>query len=155
MTFFPPRSLDPAQFGRIDYLYSSHFHLDHSHPPTLERLRPSVGEVLLPGERPDLLERFRSLGYERIRLLDNGVTVALPGGLEVTSWWSDAVDSCLVARMDGQSAAPQRLPARSRHFTAAGRASRDRRRLGALHLRSGVVSVFAAVSRRGASTART
>jgi len=48
MCHFPPREIKPADFGTIDYLYSSHIHPDHSHPDTLKLLRQSVRHAVLP-----------------------------------------------------------------------------------------------------------
>ncbi|MHB2020677.1 MAG: MBL fold metallo-hydrolase [Candidatus Xenobia bacterium] len=101
MTHFPPRPLKPQDFGHIDYLFSSHIHPDHSHPETLKKIRDQVGTVLLPAERPGLLQRYRDLGFTDLRLLPRGETLRLDDGLEVTSYWSDPIDSCLVATMDG------------------------------------------------------
>jgi L-ascorbate metabolism protein UlaG (beta-lactamase superfamily) len=98
MCHFPPRDLTPSDFGVIDYLYSSHIHPDHSHPDTLKLLKESVRHVILPAERPDLEDRFRGLGFTDIRLLENAVPVQLEDGLEVTSYWSDPVDTTLVVR---------------------------------------------------------
>jgi L-ascorbate metabolism protein UlaG (beta-lactamase superfamily) len=98
---FPPVRHRAEDFGRLDYLFSSHVHSDHGHPGTLERLRDRVGCALLPAERPALEERYRSVGFREIRLLENGRTVALKPGFEVTSFWSDPVDSVLVIRADG------------------------------------------------------
>jgi len=99
MCHFPPREIKPADFGTIDYLYSSHIHPDHSHPDTLKLLRQSVRHVVLPAERPDLEERFRGLGFEDITLLENGVPRQLEEHLEVTSYWSDPVDTSLVVKV--------------------------------------------------------
>lgn len=98
---FPPRHIDADTFGRLDYVYSSHIHLDHSHPETLEVLKSKIGTVLLPGKRPGLERRYRDLGFNDIILLENGDPQVLRGGIEVTSYWSDPVDSALVVRMDG------------------------------------------------------
>lgn len=98
---FPPRHLDADSFGRLDYVYSSHIHLDHSHPETLEVLKAKIGTVLLPAQRPSLERRYRELGFNDIVLLENGVPQTLRDGLEVTSYWSDPVDSALVVRMGG------------------------------------------------------
>lgn len=98
---FPPRHIDRDTFGRIDYVYSSHIHIDHSHPETLEVLKDKIGTVLLPAQRHGLERRYRDLGLNDIILLENGQPQTLPGGVEVTSYWSDPVDSALVVRMGG------------------------------------------------------
>lgn len=98
---FPPRQLDADSFGRLDYVYSSHIHIDHSHPETLEVLKSKIGTVLLPAGRPGLERRYRDLGFDDIILLENGKPTPLRDGVEVTSYWSDPVDSALVVRMDG------------------------------------------------------
>jgi len=98
---FPPRHIDADTFGRLDYVYSSHIHLDHSHPETLEVLKHKIGTVLLPAKRPSLERRYRDLGFTDIVLLENGKPVVLRNGIEVASYWSDPVDSALVVRMGG------------------------------------------------------
>ncbi len=100
---FPPRHIGSDTFGRLDYVYSSHIHIDHSHPETLEVLKDKIGTVLLPGNRPGLERRYRDLGLNSIILLENGKRQMLPGGVEATSYWSDPVDSALVVRMDGMT----------------------------------------------------
>jgi UDP-MurNAc hydroxylase len=102
MCHFPPRELDVAHFGELDYVYSSHVHPDHSHPETLSRLRGRIHKVLLPAERPDLIDRYRRLGFTEILTLENGRTVRLADDLEVTSFWDSAVDSVLVVRAEDQ-----------------------------------------------------
>ncbi len=95
---YPPRDIDPAELGSVDYVFSSHLHSDHSHPRTLARLKAQIRRVVLPAERPALVQRYRTLGFEDITLLDNGKTVRLDDDLEVTCLWSDPVDSVLVIR---------------------------------------------------------
>jgi hypothetical protein len=104
---FPPREIDASTFGRLDYVYSSHIHIDHSHPETLEVLKSKIGTVLLPAQRAGLERRYRDLGFDDIILLDNGETRTLRGGVEVTSYWSDPVDSVLVAKVAGVTALHQ------------------------------------------------
>jgi UDP-MurNAc hydroxylase len=101
MQHYPPRRLEPSDLGRIDFLYSSHIHPDHSHPDTLARLRPQVQTVLLPAQRPGLWQRYEGLGFTDVRRLQNGQTEKLSDALEVTSYWSDPVDTCLVVDMGG------------------------------------------------------
>ncbi len=100
---FPPRAVDPAAWGPLDYVFSSHEHHDHCHPQTLARLRGQVRTVLLPAERPALAARYLELGYPDVRTLENRRPVALPGGLEVTCIWDDPVDSMLLVRMGGKT----------------------------------------------------
>jgi UDP-MurNAc hydroxylase len=99
---FPPRVIDAAAFGPIDYLFSSHEHHDHCHPETLVALRHQVRHVLLPADRPVLEERYRAAGYRDITFLQNRRPLALPGGLEVTAYWDDPVDSILLVRLGGK-----------------------------------------------------
>jgi UDP-MurNAc hydroxylase len=98
MCHFPPRALSANDLGRLDWVYSSHAHPDHSHPETLARLRDQIGMVLLPAERPDLERRYRDLGFTDVVLLENGRSVRLADDLEVTSVWDSAVDSVLFVR---------------------------------------------------------
>ena len=98
---FPPREIDVASFGRVNYLFSSHEHHDHCHPQTLAKLRDQVETVLLPAERPDLEARFREVGFSTIRLLQNRKPMVLEGGLELTCYWDDPVDTMLLAKLDG------------------------------------------------------
>jgi UDP-MurNAc hydroxylase len=100
---FPPRDISKEMFGKIDYVYSSHKHLDHSHPETLRQLKNQVETVLLPAERPELEARYRDIGYRDIILLGNGETLKLKEGIEVASYWDDPVDSVLLVKMDGKT----------------------------------------------------
>ncbi|MBW4641604.1 MAG: MBL fold metallo-hydrolase [Goleter apudmare HA4340-LM2] len=96
---FPPRKITTDMFGKLNYVYSSHIHVDHSHPATLKQLKKQVETVLLPAERPDLVKRYRDIGYEKIILLQNGETVKLNSALEVTSYWDDPVDTILLVKI--------------------------------------------------------
>jgi hypothetical protein len=96
---FPPRKLTTEIFGRLNYVYSSHIHVDHSHPETLKQLKNHVDTVLLPAERPDLEKRYRDIGYDKIILLNNGETLKLNSTLEVTSYWDDPVDTILLVKI--------------------------------------------------------
>lgn len=96
MMHYPPRAFEPADFGRVDFVYSSHIHPDHSHPPTLRKLRDRIQTVLLPSERPELEQRYRDIGFTDIVLLENGVAERVHPDLRVTAYWSDPVDSALV-----------------------------------------------------------
>ncbi|AFY46626.1 hypothetical protein Nos7524_0720 [Nostoc sp. PCC 7524] len=96
---FPPRKLTPEMFGKLDYVYSSHIHVDHSHPETLRQLKNQVDTVLLPAKRPDLEKRYRDIGYDKIILLQNGETLKLNDSVEVTSYWDDPVDTILLVKI--------------------------------------------------------
>ena len=98
MCHYPPRDIQASDFGTLDYVYSSHIHPDHSHPDTLRVLKESTRAVILPAERPDLEDRYRNLGFKNIRLLENGIPCRLENDLEVTSYWSDPVDTTLVVK---------------------------------------------------------
>jgi len=98
---FPPHDLPPERFGRLDLVFSSHEHHDHCHPETLEVLRPRIGTVLLPAERPALAARYRQLGFRDLVFLENRKPVDLGGDLEVTCYWDDPVDSMLLVRAGG------------------------------------------------------
>jgi UDP-MurNAc hydroxylase len=82
-------------------VFSSHIHSDHCHPRTLALLKDQIGQVLLPAERPGLRARYEGLGFRDIRLLENGRTLRLADDLDVTSFWSDPVDSVLVVQSGG------------------------------------------------------
>src|SRR4030095_9014393 len=86
MCHFPPRDLKPSDFGTIDYLYSSHIHPDHSHPETLKRLKDSVRRFIFLDERPTLYERFRSLGFTGIKILENRIPCRLQHDHELKSY---------------------------------------------------------------------
>jgi Beta-lactamase superfamily domain len=98
---FPPRDIDAAAFGPLDFVFSSHEHHDHCHPETLARLKPYIGTVLLPAARPALTARYHSVGITNIVYLQNRVPTPLGGGLEVTSYWDDPIDSMLIIKLDG------------------------------------------------------
>lgn len=103
MCHFPPREFREEDFGFCDFVYSSHIHPDHSHPETLLRLRDRIGKVLLPAERPALVERYRDLGFEDIAILENGERVELCPELAVTSFWDSPVDTVLVIESEGRA----------------------------------------------------
>lgn len=103
MCHFPPRPLHEEDFGRLDFVYSSHVHPDHSHPATLSRLRDRIDTVLLPAERPELETRYRDLGFRDVVLLESGKTLQLRDGLGVTSFWDGPVDSVLVVEGEGRT----------------------------------------------------
>lgn len=96
---FPPRKLTTEMFGKLNYVYSSHIHVDHSHPATLKQLKNHIETVLLPAQRPDLEKRYRDIGYDKIILLNNGETLKLNSTLEVTSYWDDPVDTILIVKI--------------------------------------------------------
>lgn len=96
---FPPRIITLEIFSKLNYIYSSHIHIDHSHPQTLRQIKNQVETVILPSQRPDLEKRYRDIGYDQIRLLENGQTVKLNDSLEVTSYWDDPVDTVLLIKV--------------------------------------------------------
>lgn len=96
---FPPREITKDTFGKLNYVYSSHVHVDHSHPETLRQLQDRVETVLLPDKRPDLEKRYRDLGYNQIVLLQNGETLQLTEELEITSYWDDLVDTIAIIKI--------------------------------------------------------
>lgn len=61
--------LDPLKQGRIDYIYISHGHEDHFHPPTLRTLDRSA--KLLVARGASFLPEARELGFELIEVGDN------------------------------------------------------------------------------------
>ena len=99
---FPPRPIEPRDWGPLDYVFSSHEHHDHCHPETLARLVDQVRTVLLPAARPALAARYLDLGYRDVRALENRQPVELPGGLRVTCLWDDPVDSMLLVEIGGK-----------------------------------------------------
>ena len=101
MCHYPPRRIDAHALGPLDFVFSSHIHADHCHPLTLARLKPQIGRVLLPAERPALQARYAQLGFEDITLLENGQTRRLADDFAVTCFWSDPVDSVLVIESGG------------------------------------------------------
>ncbi|MFM7365933.1 MAG: MBL fold metallo-hydrolase [Cuspidothrix sp.] len=97
---FPPRNITKEMFGKLNYVYSSHIHVDHSHPETLKQLKNQIETVLLPAQRPDLQKRYRDLGYNNIILLQNGQTLQLNDTVEVTSYWDDLIDTVLLVKIE-------------------------------------------------------
>jgi Beta-lactamase superfamily domain len=96
---FPPRNITQEMFGKLNYVYSSHIHVDHSHPETLKQLKNQIETVLLPAKRPNLEKRYRDIGYNKILLLQNGETLQLNDTVEVTSYWDDPVDTILLVKI--------------------------------------------------------
>ncbi len=81
---FPDNSgLDWEHFGRTDYLYVSHMHLDHFDPVLLrDHVSPSATVLLPDFPVPDLRESLERLGFTRFRVLPNEEAVQL-GGLRL------------------------------------------------------------------------
>jgi len=50
---FPPREIVPADFGRIDFLFSSHEHDDHCQRESLAALKDQVETAVIPAERSE------------------------------------------------------------------------------------------------------
>ena len=86
-SWFPfPRNdrLDPAEFGRPDFLYLSHLHRDHFDPEFLARHVAKDTRVLLPDFPTPFLEgALRDLGFTRFVRTHAGAPVEVDG-LEVT-----------------------------------------------------------------------
>jgi len=74
---YPLPRVDAVEGQRIDYIYISHGHHDHLHPPTLKRL---LGAKVLIAEGSELSGAVRNLGFDVIEVgsvqeteLGNGV----------------------------------------------------------------------------------
>lgn len=99
---YPPNPVGPESFGRIDFVYCSHIHTDHTHPRTLAALRPHIGTLLIPGAKPALERVVRKLGFNDVMLLDDGERTELAQGLTITSHaHENQIDSAAVIEMDG------------------------------------------------------
>ncbi len=74
---FPEVNFNLAELSRLDYIYISHLHNDHFHPPTLARIeqRPIILIPRLYHNR--LVRRLRQMGYTKIMELPHGKRVAL------------------------------------------------------------------------------
>lgn len=66
---YPLPYLEPLNQGKIDYIYISHGHEDHFHPPTLRTLDRSA--KLLVARGASFLPEARELGFELIEIDDN------------------------------------------------------------------------------------
>jgi UDP-MurNAc hydroxylase len=85
-SWFPfPRNddLDPATFGRPDFLYCSHLHRDHFDPEFLARHVDKGAQVLLPDfPTPFLMRELEALGFRHFVATRSGEPLDLDG-LEV------------------------------------------------------------------------
>lgn len=99
LRFAPARALDAdALVDAASVLVITHDHLDHFHPPTLERF-PRDRPVIAP-RHPPLLDALRALGFTRVEALDpwsrravgNGALVATPSDFEDGEFGVLAVD---------------------------------------------------------------
>ncbi len=62
---YPLARLEALEDSRVDYVYISHGHHDHLHPPTLRLFR---GAKILIAEGSELLAALRGLGFEIIEV---------------------------------------------------------------------------------------
>jgi UDP-MurNAc hydroxylase len=88
-SWFPfPRNdhLDPAAFGRAEFLYLSHLHRDHFDGAFLDRHVDKAARVLLPDfPTPFLEQELRALGFRHFVRTRSGEPVELDG-VEVAIW---------------------------------------------------------------------
>ncbi|HWP59895.1 MAG TPA: MBL fold metallo-hydrolase [Candidatus Acidoferrales bacterium] len=98
---YPLPAVDPSALSRIDYIYISHGHEDHLHPPTLQRL-PKTAAVVVPFLlEPGLADYIRSFGFARVIECPSGRKVPLRNGA-VATCYNNEDDSMLVLEGDGE-----------------------------------------------------
>lgn len=100
-----PAAWDERWLERVDYLWVSHEHPDHFHPPTLRALpeafkrRVTVLFQELPSDKMPVA--FARLGFPNIRLLPHREIVDLRPGLQVYCYQIGQMDSVLAVMADG------------------------------------------------------
>lgn len=90
----PPREDQVAAVARAPYLYITHEHPDHLHPPSLRKLGAEGKTVLLPDFLHMKMDAYlRDMGFT-VRILPSGQWVALEDGVSVMAlpqWNNDSV----------------------------------------------------------------
>lgn len=101
-TLRPQPVLDPALLDNIDYLWISHEHPDHCHFPTLgsfpDSFKQRVTILFQSRDSAKMIAAFKSLGYQRLRLLPHREIVPLtdePDGTRVYCYHAGLMDSAL------------------------------------------------------------
>lgn len=104
LMFYPPHEFNPKELGRIDYIYCSHNHDDHSHRETLLTIKPQVGLIILPAGKRDLELKIRSMGFDHILLIEPEKTVQLDGDYKITPFFdSNGFDTALIIEIKGKT----------------------------------------------------
>lgn len=103
---YPPPKMLPEDFADIDYVYFSHAHDDHFHPPSLRRLRGEVkgAQVIIPDFGARYFERaVRGAGFGKLRLLGHEETCELAPGVRIEMLVNERgdQDSSLLMHADG------------------------------------------------------
>lgn len=90
----PPREDQIAAVAQAPYLYITHEHPDHLHPPSLRKLGSAGKTVLLPDFLHMKMDAYlRDMGFS-VRVLPTGQWVALEHGISVMAlpqWNNDSV----------------------------------------------------------------
>ena len=101
-TLRPEPVLDPALLDQIHYLWISHEHPDHCHFPTLgsfpDSFKQRVTILFQSRDSAKMIAAFKSLGYQRLRLLPHREIVPLtddPDGTRVYCYHAGLMDSAL------------------------------------------------------------
>lgn len=95
---FPEPAARGADLADVDYVYLTHEHGDHFHPPTLAALRRDVEVLVGRYFTPRFRAQLEALGFRRVRELPHGEPVTLRGGLTVESHQFRADDTALLLR---------------------------------------------------------
>jgi UDP-MurNAc hydroxylase len=108
-TLRPEPVLDPALLDRVDYLWISHEHPDHCHFPTLgsfpDSFKQRVTVLYQTRDSAKIVAAFKSMGYQRFRLLPHRELVPLTegsNGAKVYCYHAGLMDSALAVIDDQQ-----------------------------------------------------
>jgi L-ascorbate metabolism protein UlaG (beta-lactamase superfamily) len=107
-TLFPPRRVDIKALAPLRWVFISHEHSDHAHPPTLRALRKAgiLPTLLIPARRPGLRSLLEREGFTDLVELPHLKPVELAAGVSAMAvLHPNGVDSTLVFRAQGKAVA--------------------------------------------------
>ena len=103
------RYLNPSALhktSRCTHLWISHFHNDHLHMPTLQRVAqhaPQIAALANVSLNADMRGPLRRAGFTALHPLYERHPIALSDSCEVTRYPATGIDNMLVIRMGGQT----------------------------------------------------
>jgi UDP-MurNAc hydroxylase len=109
---YPPPPLAAEDIGRLDYIFISHIHEDHSDPATLAKLDRNATVVLMD-RRHNYVERMlrrENFGFREIVNVPKYQPFALRGGMAIETIDADPghslsnmIDSAMILHFDGRA----------------------------------------------------
>ncbi len=87
-----------------NFIYLTHLHWDHFHGPSLRRFAPHTNVIVpkLPTTRR-MVEDLQWLGFNNVIELGHGQSLALGGGMEITSYQSGTSSDSTLVISDGRT----------------------------------------------------